>query len=105
MSAEVLQNLPAAELGVQEGDIWCRLGTYDVLKAGNIHEVTAAIQACRSAEKELIVARKEGDAYKILSFKFPVGAMGIRIISKNIPDFDKLAQAYRAYCEKEKKAK
>ena len=105
VSAEVFRNLPAAELGVREGDIWCRLGPYDVLKAGNIHEVTTAIQACRNAEKELIIARKAGGTYEIHAFKFPVGAMGIWILSKNIPDFDKLERAYRAYCEKEKKAK
>ena len=64
-----------------------------------------AIQAVRNTEKELVVARKAGDGYEIHSFKFPVGIMGIRFDEQNIADFDKLAQAYKAYCEKEKGTK
>ena len=48
------------------------------------------------------MARKVGNAYEIHSFKFPVGIMGIRVNAQNFSDFDKLAQAYRAYCKKEK---
>ena len=102
VSVEVTPNLAAEKAGVKKGDVWCRLGTYDILKSENVYEVAAAMQVVRNAEKELVVARKVGDAYEIHSFKFPVGIMGIRVNEQNIPDFDKLAQAYKAYCEKEK---
>ena len=105
VSAEVSPNLAAEKAGVKKDDVWCRLGTYDILKFGNVFEVAVAIQAVRNADKELVVARKVGDAYEIHSFKFPLGMMGIRIDVHKIPDFDKLEQAYRAYCEKEKGTK
>ena len=101
ISAEVLPNFPAAQLGVQEGDVWCRLGAYDILKTDNLYDLAAPLQASRNVEKELIVARKVGEEYEIHAFKFPVGLMGIRVEEKKLSDFDKLKQAYKAYCEKE----
>ena len=95
----------AEKAGVKEGDVWCRLGPYDILKSENVYEVAAAMRVVRNSEKELVVARKVGNAYEIHSFKFPVGIMGIGINAQNISDFDKLAQAYKAYCEKEKGSK
>ena len=102
LSVEILSNSAAEKLRVKEGDIWCRLGSYDILKSEGYHEVTESIQASRNHEKELIVARKVGDRYEIHAFKFPVGLMGIRVGEKNLSDFDKLAKAYKAYCEQEK---
>ena len=101
ISAEVVPNLPAAQLGVQKGDIWCRLGSYDILKSESVYDVLAPMQASRNAEKELVVARKSGGGYEIHVFKFPIGLMGIHIEEKNISDLDELGKAYRAYCEKE----
>ncbi|MBO7619517.1 MAG: hypothetical protein J6T06_03330, partial [Victivallales bacterium] len=101
----VTPDLAAAKLGVNEGDIWCRLGTYDILVSDNVHDVVVPLQSSRNTEKELVVARKSGDSYEIFSFKFPVGLMGVRIIEKTIPDGDKLLKAYKAYCEKEKGGK
>ena len=102
VSIEVIPNLAAEKAGVKKDDVWCRLGTYDILKSENFYDVEASIQAVRNTGKELVVARKVGDAYEIHSFKFPVGIMGIRVNEQSISDFDKLAQAYKAYCEKEK---
>ena len=95
--------LMAGKQGVKAGDLWCRLGTYDILKSKNIYDLSAPLKASINTEKELVVARNEGGEYKILSFKFPVGQMGIEVNAKTISDFDKLKKAYRAYCEKEKK--
>ena len=89
--------------GQSAGRVWCRLGTYDILKAGNVYEVLGPMKAVRNTEKELVVARKVGDGYEIHAFKFPVGMMGIRSDTAIIPDFDKFEQAYRAYCEKGKR--
>ena len=105
VSVDVAPNLPAAKLGVQKGDVWCRLDTYEVVRMEKGGDVIKALQACQNTEKELIVARKKGESYEILSFKLPVGLMGIAINDVAIHDYDKLERAYRAYCEKEKRAK
>lgn len=108
VSAEVTPNLAAEKAGVKEGDVWCRLGEYDILKsekAEYVREAWKAARITRDTEKELVVARKVGNAYEIHSFKFPVGTMGISVDVQNISDFDKLEQAYKAYCEKEKGSK
>ena len=104
-SKEVAMISPARFLGVQAGDIWCRLGTYDILQTKNIYDVVAAVQAVRNVKKELVVARKVENEYKILTFKFSPGFMGITFDVNTIPDFDKLERAYREYCEKESEKK
>lgn len=101
MSVEVIVNSMAAKLGIREGDIWCRLGTYDIVKMGDGCDIKKAVQTCRDMEKVLVVARKVGNSYEIHSFRFPVGIMGIVFGNRNITDFDKLEQAYKVYCEEE----
>ena len=105
LSVEILSNSAAEKLGVKEGDVLCRLGSYDILNSENYSDVTAAIQTSRKQEKELIVARKVGEEYEIHAFKFPIGLMGIRVEEKKLSDFDKLKKAYKAYCDKNRERK
>ena len=105
LSVEILSNSAAEKLGVKEGDVLCRLGSYDILNSENYSDVTAAIQTSRNQEKELIVARKVGEEYEIHAFKFPIGLMGIRVEEKKLSDFDKLKKAYKAYCDKNRERK
>ena len=102
VSAEIIANSAAEQMGVKEGDVWCRLGAYDIARTSNIYDVTAPLQASRNTEKTLIVARKVDGGYEIHSFKFPVGLMGIRCVEKIIPDYDGLINAYEIFCEKER---
>lgn len=97
---KILPLSPAATLDIQEGDIWCQLGSYSILDAKNITDAVDASQATMNTEKELIVARKVGGKYEIHSFHFPIGLMGIRFESKTICDKDKLFDAYKRYLNK-----
>ena len=67
---------------------------------GNTQDAIESIHACRNTENELIFARKLGDVYEIRSLKFPLGATGIRLNGKNISDYYKLEEAYKAFCKK-----
>ena len=100
VSAKVLLNSTAAQKGVKEGDVWCRLGAYDILKTSNIYDIATPLQLSRNTEKTLVVARKVGDKYEIHSFDFAPGVMGIEMVDQIIYDYDKVLEAYRAFCEK-----
>ena len=104
-TAEIVSSSKAADLGVQVGDIWCHFDSYDILKSKTIFEVIEPIKNCDNKEKELIVARKDNNEYKILTFKFPVGHMGIRASDMKISDALELQNVYRAYCEKKQAEK
>ena len=103
VSGRIVLNSAAALKGVKEGDVWCRLGAYDITKTSNVLDVIKPMQVARNEEKTLVVARKVEDVYKIYSFQFPVGLMGIEIADKVIHDYGKLIKAYKAYCEQEGK--
>ena len=99
-TAEITSASEAEKQGVQVGDIWCHFDSYDILKSKSIYEVVELIETCENKEKELIVARKDDDDYQILTFKFPVGHMGIRASDMKISDILDVQKAYKAYCEK-----
>jgi len=100
--AEVMPDSLSAQFGVACGDVWCCLGMYNFLLNENVFNCANIAKQLKDAKKKLIVARKTEDEYEIHSFNFPVGLMGIEFRVNCITDFDKLEQAYKAYCEKEK---
>ena len=98
-AAEVVDGAFARAAGVLPGDVFCEFGTYRLRGDGDFSAVASSIQEFAQKEKRLIVARKVGDGYRIISFKLPVGKMGIRICDKQVAghEFEKIQKAYRMY--------
>ncbi len=101
-TVDVTEGLPGAKNGMKTGDVWCRFGTYDILKS---HSVFLASQhkALVNSEKDLVVARKVGDRYEIHVVHFPVGIMGVTEDVGKTTDYEKIVSAYREYCLTEQK--
>lgn len=98
-STAIVEGSAASAFGVQAGDIWCRLGPYDILESEDTLDADEAVSACRNTEKEFVVARKSGDDYEIHAFRFPAGPMGIHYEATIIADMDKIKSAYTAHLE------
>ena len=87
---------------MQVDDVWCEFGAYRLRDDGDFRPVFSSVRENAQKEKRLIVARKVGDGYKILSFDFPAGPMGICFDEKKVNghDFEKIQKAYREYQDK-----
>ena len=85
-------------------DVWCEFGAYRLRDDGDLRPVWSSIRENAQKEKRLVVARKVEGGYKILSFDFPAGPMGIGIDGKQVNghEFEKIQKAYREYLDKGK---
>lgn len=71
----------AETLGILRGDVICNLGDYSIRKRPDDFDLLIRVlKAAQNQEKLLVVARKIGDAYKILRFRLPSGSMGCQIV-------------------------
>ncbi len=96
-AAEIRPGSHAAAAGIREGDIFCRIGSFDFLETTDMQLMHEAIQSAQSAEKELVMARKVADCCELVSFHLPPGLMGIRYSIVGLAADDALLQAWSEF--------
>lgn len=98
---EIVRGGRAEGSGLEVGDVWCKFGDYDILKSENSQAVFTEIQVMKDKNKELVIARKNGDDYKIYVYRFPPGSIGVSIMEKvmDMTDKEALLRSYKAFLE------
>ena len=99
---EVLGRTQAFMAGVQEGDIICRLGSYDIANGDQIDKIGDVLKELAGKKKTLTVARlSHGKKCEIKTFSFSEEMMGIRIsdtaMAKMRLDEVKMAMRFISY--------
>ena len=93
----------AAKVGVRAGDVLCELGGCR-LKDDDLASMPRIIRESVQREKRMVVARKTDGVYRIVSFNFPVGLMGVRFCEKRVNEheFNEIQVAYCGFQNKSK---